>query len=243
MKTLGKLLFCSICAFLCTSFSLSARIGDDGGPGPELSAALCEMACWESSAKAERDALLMQKAEFLSSAGESIRAYETLCRISSFGMNEAQRSDLLIRKLTASYEADMMDAFIALLEEASGTGLPGIGQLIPEGKPSHKSEDAAMLLSIIPGAGLAYAGDYAAAGKFFLINGSIIALGVGAFLSGLYAATFLGGGMLLYANLPKSTDLAVRATADRNTGYLKEFYAPVYGALKQFQKIQETPEP
>lgn len=241
MKTLRRLLFCSICAFLCTSFSLSARIGDDGGPGPGLSAAFCEMACWESSAKAERDALLMQKAQFLSDAGESARAYETLCRISSFGMNEAQRADLLCRKLTTSYEAGMMDAFIALLEEASGTGLIEIQ--LPEGKPKHKSEEAAMLLSLIPGAGLAYAGDYAAAGKYFLINGSIIALGVGAFVSELYATAFLGGGMLLYKHLPKSTDAAIRATADRNISYLKEFYAPVYGALKLSLKIQETPAP
>lgn len=243
MKTLRKLLFCSVCAFLSTSFSLSARIDDGDGPGPELSAALCEMASWESSAKAERDSLLMQKAEFLSAAGETTRAYETLCRISSFGMNESRRADLLSRKLTSAYEADMMDAFVALLEEASGSGLLQVEQLIPEGNPRHKSEDAAMLLSVIPGAGLAYAGDYAAAGKYFLINGSIIALGVGTFLSGLYTATFLGGGMLLYANLPKSTDLAVRAAANRNISFLKDFYAPVYGALKQSRKIQETPAP
>ena len=241
MKTLRKLLFCSICAFLCTSFSLSARIGDDGGPGPGLSAALCEMACWESNAKAERDALLMQKAEFLSSAGESTRAYETLCRISSFGMNETGRANLLRRKLTASYEAGMMDEFVALLEEASGTGLIEIS--LPEGKPRRKSEGAAMLLSLIPGAGHAYAGDWPSAGKYFLINGTIIALGVGAFLSELYATAFLGGGMLLYANLPKSTDLSIRAASDRNASLIKEFYAPVYGALKQSQKIQETPEP
>ncbi|MBR5925402.1 MAG: hypothetical protein IKZ60_08045, partial [Bacteroidales bacterium] len=195
----------------------------------------------ESTTKAVRDAQLMQKAEILSSAGESSRAYETLCRISSFGMNEANRADLLRRKLITSYEAGLMDDFSALLSEASGTGLMDIK--LPEGKPRHKSEDAAMLLSIIPGAGLAYAGDYANAGKYFLINSSIIALGVGTFLSELYVTTFLGGGMLLYKHLPESTNIAVRATADRNISYLKEFYAPVYETLKQSRKNQETPAP
>lgn len=221
---------------------MSASIGDGDGPRPELSAALCEMACWESSSKAGRDSLLIQKAAFLSEAGEDASAYETLCRISSFGLSESQRSRLLCRKMVSAYDAGRIDDFTALLNEAAGTGLIDAG-ILPAGKPRHKSEDAAMLLSLIPGAGLAYAGEYPAAGKYFLINGSIIALGVGAYLSGLYVSTFLGGGMLLYANLPKSTDLAVSATANRNKEYLKEFYAPVYGAIKLSLKNQGTPEP
>lgn len=235
MKTLKKLLFCSICASLFTSFSGEARVGNEDGLRPELSAALCEMACWESHNKTGRDSLLMQKASFLSNAGEHARAYETLCRISSFGLSEAQRHRLLCMKMIEAYDAGMTDAFTALLGEA--------GQDLPAGKPRHKSEDAAMLLSLIPGAGLAYAGDYLQAGKYFLLNSSILALGTGAFLSGLYISTFVGGGMLLHATLPKSTDLAVSAVSRRNAAYIKEYYAPVYEAIKQSLKNQGTPEP
>ena len=235
MKTLKKLLFCSICAFLFTSFNGEARVVNGDGPRPELSAALCEIACWESHYKTGRDSLLIQKASFLSSAGEHARAYETLCRISSFGMTEAQRYRLLCMKMIEAYDAGMTDAFTALLGEA--------GQALPAGKPRHKSEDAAMLLSIIPGAGLAYEEGYPSAGKYFLLNSTILALGTGAFLSGLYVTAFLGGGMLLYATLPKSTDMAVSAVSRRNAAYLKEYYAPVYEALKQSLKSPGTPEP
>ncbi len=227
MKMPKKRLLCSICAFLSISFSLGAQ--------PSLQAALCEMASWESTDKAERDSLLLQKAELLEAAGESERAYQTLCRIPSFGLTETEREGLVYRKMVAAYDAGMMDEFTTLLNE---TSLP-----LPDGKPKHKSEDAAMLLSIIPGAGLAYAGDWGQAGKYFLANGSIIALGVGAFVSKLYLATFLGGGMLLHATLPKSTDAAVAATAARNVGYLKEYYAPLYENLKQSLKNQGKPEP
>ena len=227
MKMLKKRLYCSICAFLSISFSLGAQ--------PNLQAALCEMAYWESTDRAERDSLLIKKAEYLALEGKSAVAYETLCRISPFGLAPGTRSELACRKMISAYEAGMMDEFATLLTEA---GMP-----LPDGKPRHKSEDAAMLLSIIPGAGLAYAGNWPQAGKYFLINGSILALGTGAFLSGLYVSAFLGGGMLLHATLPKSTDLAVSATAARNVSYLKEYYSPLYEELKQSLKNQGTPEP
>ena len=227
MKMPKKRLLCSICAFLSISFSLGAQ--------SNLSAALCEMASWESMDKAERDSLLLKKAELLELAGESSRAYETLCRIPYFGLNQTARDNLIRLKMVSAYEAGMMDEFTTLLNETSLT--------LPEGKPRHKSEDAAMMLSLIPGAGLAYAGDWPEAGKYFLANSSIIALGVGAFLSELYLAAFLGGGMLLHATLPKSTDAAIAATAARNVGYLKEYYAPLYESLKQSPKNQGKPEP
>ena len=227
MKMPKKRLLCSICAFLSISFSLGAQ--------SNLSAALCEMASWESTDKAERDSLLLRKAELLESAGESSRAYETLCRIPYFGLTQTAREELVCRKMVCAYEAGMMDEFTTLLNE---TSLP-----LPEGKPRHKSEDAAMMLSLIPGAGLAYAGQWSEAGKYFLTNSSIIALGVGAFFSELYLAAFLGGGMLLHATLPKSTDAAIAATAARNVEYLKEYYAPLYESLKQSLKNQGKPEP
>ena len=80
--------------------------------------------------------------------------------------------------------------------------------------------------------GAADAGQWPAAGKYFLINSSILALGAGAFISGLYAATFIGGGLLLYASLPRSTDLAIKAVSDRNTAFLKDYYKPQYEAVK-----------
>ena len=237
MKTPARQLFCSICAFLSISFNAAGRIEGDG-PGPGLSAALCEMASWQSPVKAVRDSLLMEKAAYLEEGGEHARAYETLCRISNFGLDETGQRTLICWKLVAAYDAGMMEEFQALLAEASATGLIDTGAMLPSGKPRRLSEDAAMLLSIIPGAGHLYAGDMAGAGKYFLLNGSIIALGTGAFLSGLYATAFLGGGLLLYTTLPRSTDLAVRRTGERNRSFLKDYYSPVYDELRQFPKNQ-----
>ncbi|MBQ3711458.1 MAG: hypothetical protein II891_03570 [Bacteroidales bacterium] len=193
------------------------------GPDPALKAALCEMAAWQAADRATRDSLLLAKAEFLAEAGESARAYETVCRIQRFGLSEDQRAELLRRKLIYSWEAGKLDDFKVLLEEAGKT---------VSGKPRHRSTDAAMLLSIIPGAGLAYAGDWASAGRTFLAGAGSIALGVGAFASGLYVSAFLGGGILLYTTLPAATAKAIEAANEFNVRSLKEFYTPIYNALR-----------
>ena len=262
-----RLLFCSICAFLSISFSCFGGVPrhfcpiltdppgfEEGGltfsadfdgapivrePGAlALSAAICELEAWQASDRAVRDSLLLAKAAFLSEAGESARAYETVCRIPRFGLSEDQRAELLRRKLLYSWEAGLMDDFQVLLEEAraegalEGTSVNSATEAVLSGKPRHRSTDVAMLLSIIPGAGLAYAGDWANAGKYFLLQGGSIALGAGAYLSGLYVSAFLGGGMLFYTTLMPATAKAVEAATEFNSRSLKAYYAPVYEALK-----------
>ena len=262
-----RLLFCSICAFLSISFScfggvprhycpnltdplvfleggLTFSADFDRAPGAEepgalaLSAAICELEAWRASDRAVRDSLLLAKAALLSDAGESARAYETVCRIPRFGLSEDQRAELIRRKLIYSWEAGLMDDFQVLLEEArtegalEGTAANSATEAALSGKPRHRSTDAAMLLSIIPGAGLAYAGDWANAGKYFLLQGGSIALGAGAYLSGLYVSAFLGGGMLLYTTLMPATEKAIKAATEFNSRSLKAYYAPVYEALK-----------
>ena len=278
-----RLLFFSICAFLSISFNswggprhfcpiLTDPLGfEEGGLAfpadfdrapvagePEslaLSAALCELKAWKAPDKATRDSLLLAKAEFLAEAGESVRAYETVCRIQRFGLSEDQRAELLRRKLIYSWEAGLADDFMVLLEEAA-VEAGGIDQaaspdeaiamaMAPatalshavatasniSGKPRHRSPDAAVLLSIIPGAGLAYAGDWASAGKTFLAGATSIALGVGAFASGLYLSAFLGGGMLLYTILPSSTEKAVRTVSEYNDTQLLQHYSKIIEKL------------
>ena len=237
---LKKLLFSLICVCLCTGFS---AFGESGTPtSPVLAAALCEMEMWNAPDKATRDSLLLAKAAFLAEAGESARAYETVNRIQRFGLSEEQRAELLRRKLIYSWEAGLADDFKVLLEEAAAEA-GGIDQAAAlswavatasnlSGKPRHRSPDAAMLLSVIPGGGLAHAGDWAAAGKYFAAGIATVALGTGAFISGLYVTAFLGGGMLLYAILPPSTDRAVKGAASFNDRALKEYYIPVYEGLK-----------
>ena len=224
---LRKLLFCSICIFLCTSFSASAQ-------DPRLSASLCEVAYWECPDKAGRDSLLMEKASFQALAGEFDLAYETLGRISNFGLSADGRAELLRRKMVYLYSAGRMDEFCGMLDEASEFGL--LEGVSLEGRPGHRSENAALILSVVPGAGLAYAGEWMDAARYFLIDGSIIALGVGAFASGLYSAAILGGGMLLYSTLPRSTEMAVEAASAYNSKALQEYYAPVFEALLTFKK-------
>ena len=278
-----RLLFFSICAFLSISFNswggprhfcpiLTDPLGfKEGGlafpadfdraSGAEesgalaLSAALCELEAWQAPDRATRDSLLLAKAEFLAEAGESVRAYETVCRIQRFGLSEDQRAELLRRKLIYSWEAGLADDFMVLLEEAAAEE-GGIDQaaapdeaiapaMAPatalshavatasnlSGKPRHRSPDAAMLLSIIPGAGLAYAGDWASAGKTFLAGATSIALGVGAFASGLYVSAFLGGGILLYTILPSSTEKAVRTVSEYNDSQLLGYYSRIIEKL------------
>ena len=231
-----------------------------GRVDPALSAAICELEAWQAPDKATRDSLLLAKAEFLAEAGESARAYETVCRIQRFGLSEGQRAELLRRKLIYSWEAGLADDFMVLLEEAAAEE-GGIDQaaapdeaiapaMAPatalshavattsnlSGKPRHRSPDADMLLSIIPGAGLAYAGDWASAGKTFLAGATSIALGVGAFASGLYVSAFLGGGMLLYTILPSSTEKAVRTVSEYNDSQLLGYYSGI------IEKLNDSPE-
>ena len=266
-----RLLFFSICAFLSISFSswgeprqscpiLTDPLGfEEGGlafsadfdRAPVLNAALCEMAVWDAADRATRDSLLLCKAEFLAEAGESARAYETVCRIQRFGLSEEQRAELLRRKLIYSWEAGLMDDFQVLLQEAQSemhdflaanpAAAPSTAAALTQdaamastlsGRSRHRNPDAAMLLSMIPGAGLAYAGDWSNAAKYLLLQGGSIALGVGAYLSGLYVSAFLGGGMLLYTTLPAATAKAVEAANEFNARRLKEYYAPVVERLK-----------
>lgn len=238
---LKKLVFFSICAFLCISADAVGKGGTaegETGPSgtdvhPRLSAALCEMAAWEASGRADRDSLLLAKAECLDAAGLYGEAYHTVCRIQAFGLSEEEVTDLLRRKLLYSWSAGMMDEFRALLDEAADSPLAGtLASVRLSRKPRHRSEDAAMLLSVIPGVGLAYAGDWSNAAEYFLYGAETMALGAGAFASKLYVSTFLGGGMLLYTILPRSTDMAVKAAEDFNQKALKEYYAPVYEALR-----------
>lgn len=227
---LRKLLSCLTCTFLFISFSLKAQ----QEPSPQLSAALCEQAIWNCASRAERDSLLLQKAEFLAQDGMYDKAFETLGRISNYGLDDDARAELMRRKLIYLYSACRMDEFCGMLEEAAGYGLPvNVGL---EGKPRHRNEDAAYILSAIPGVGLAYAGDWKNAAKYFLLDGSIIALGAGALYCKLYVSAFLGSGMLLSYSLPKSTEMAVEAAGAYNSRALQEYYSHIYESLLVFKK-------
>lgn len=233
MNRLRKRLCSLIFTFLSISFSLMAQEGGEAARvAPELQASLCEMEYWNSGERSVRDSLLLEKAALLSVSGNDAGAYETLCRISNFGLSPSQRADLLRRKLIYSYSAGNVDEFIGLLDEAYSSGLMEPVDL--GAGPRHKSESAAMLLSVIPGAGLAYAGDWKNAGKYFALNTSFLALGAAAFYYKLYFTAFAGSGMLLYTTLPKSTEMAIEATAEYNRQAMLDYYAPVYVFLLIF---------
>lgn len=230
MQTLRKLFFFSVSAFLFTANSLAARPEDPPSvPGPErLSAALCELAAWNAAGE-ERDSLLLRKAAILSEVGEPELAYRTVGRLPMMGRSPESRAALMRLKLVYSYEAGLMDDFRSLLDEAQATGLLEV--TLPSGKPRRRSEDAALILSVIPGLGNAWAGDWGNASMNFLLGTEALAIGAGAFLSGLYISAFAGGGMLLYTILPRSTDQAVKAAADFNARAIRDWYAPLYAAL------------
>lgn len=269
---LKKLLFCSIFAFLFTSFpsrgqesanangGLGAWAGSgaggcmgsainssaDVGIDAVLKAAMCELDVWNTDSRVEKNALLIEKAEILSDAGENERAYNTICRIPLFSLSSLQRSELTYKKLQYAYSAGLFSDFAALLDEAIVTETlreddsNAISEYLSTHKAAQKSEDWAMILSVLPGVGNAYSADWANAARYFFTEGAIIALGVGAFSSGLYLSTFMGGGMLLYKTLPQSTSLAVNACKAYNAEQLRIFYEPVYNSLSQATIVSST---
>lgn len=224
----------------CMGSAINSGSGGDSAGGcmdAALQAALCELEFWNSDSKIEKHALLLKKAEILSGAGENERAYNTICRIPLFGLSSLQRSELAYEKLKYAYSAGRFSDFAALLDEAIATGTlrkedsNAISKYLSTHKAERKSEDWAMILSVLPGVGNAYSADWANAAKYFFTEGAIIALGVGAFSSGLYLSAFMGGGMLLYKTLPQSAVLAVDASKAYNAESLRAFYAPVYKIL------------
>lgn len=233
-----KLLFCLIFASLCTSFVSFAQQGSENRGqsvnDAQVLSAICELRAWNASSLAQKNSLLLAKAQLLSGAGQAERAFAAVCRVPLFGLSESERVELCYLKLQYAYEASKFSDFAALLSEALSTGslleddIVAIQNCLARKKLRRKNPDVAMLLSILPGLGNAYAGDYANAGKYFLAEGAIIATGVGAFLSGLYISAFAGGGMLLYSTLPVSTSKALTATTAWNNKALKDYYAPVY---------------
>ena len=257
MSMRKKRLYCLIFAFLCISFRLLAQGGSEAasdwpsamagdsfsdatpdwpsaapypmaGDSERFSAALCSMAAWEAGERDVRDSLLLRRAFFLDRAGESALAYETVCGISLFALDAQRRQEVLRSRLMYAWSAGLASEFGALLAEA---GFGSIGGAVADAAPRLKSENLAMILSVLPGAGCAYASNWADAGKYFLINTSVIALGVGAFLSELYAAAFLGSGMILSGTVPRSTELAVRSVSEYNRRAWLEYYRPLYEAL------------
>jgi hypothetical protein len=225
-----------------SAINSSADVGVDA----LLKAAMCELDVWNADSRIEKKALLLEKAGILSDAGENERAYNTICRIPLFGLSPLQRSELTYKKLQYAYSEGLFSDFAVLLDEAIATGTlreddsNAISKYLSAHKAAQKSEDWAMILSVLPGVGNAYSADWANAAGYFFTEGVIIALGVGAFSSGLYLSTFIGGGMLLYKALPQSTVLAVNACKAYNAEQLRIFYEPVYNSLSQATIVSST---
>ena len=211
-----------ICVFLCTVFNLRAQDAD-------LSAALCEMASWESGSAIIGDSLLFRKATFLMEAGKPAAAYSTLCRISPFGKDVGMRWDLLRKKMICAWEAGMMDDFCAMLDEACAEGI--VSSPAPSGKLRRRNPNAAMLMSVIPGLGHAYSGEWEKAGRNFLVECGILSAMSFAFWSGLPLTAILGGGILLYETLPAITADAIACAGIYNDKARKEFFTPIYMEL------------
>ena len=252
---------------------------------PNLAAALCEMAAWNADSKPVSDSLLLTKAAILEAAGQSDRAYETLGRISRFGLSKSLTAELQRLRIITAWSSGHIDDLRVLLSEtdlaalgSAGHGFssqpafgdaghedfarPAFGDAGHEdfaqpvlgtaryedfaqpvlgtsdqpsaeiAEPRLRSTDLAMILSIVPGLGSAYAGDWPNAGKYFLINGGVIALGVAAFTTGLPITGILGGGMILSKTLPESTSKATNAVSAWNTRRLQDAYAPLVNSLR-----------
>ena len=234
-----KPLFFSIYAFLCILSPISAGsqpvLGEDAPL--RLRAAECGLQAGGSVGASEKNALLLQKADLLATGGDCAGALETIKRISRFALSKEELKSLIYRHLDYSYRASEYEEFGAVLQEALQTGLLDAPDsafaavYLASQKPARRSEGAAMLLSLIPGAGNAYAGDFGRAAGYFAAEGAAIAAGIAAFSAGLYLGAFLGAGMLLYSTMPKSTAEAVQSTEKHNQSKLGAYYAPIFEML------------
>ena len=90
---------------------------------------------------------------------------------------------------------------------------------------AHKkrSETAAMLLSVIPGAGHFYAGKVGEGLLSMVMNAAVISFGVTQFMNTLYLTCFIGAGLPLTYTYEGAANRATELVAEGNTAHINSF--------------------
>lgn len=98
---------------------------------------------------------------------------------------------------------------------------------------AHKkrSETAAMLLSVIPGAGHFYAGKVGEGLLSMVMNAAVISFGVTQFMNTLYLTCFIGAGLPLTYTYEGAANRATELVAEGNTAHINSFNQKIITTL------------
>ena len=170
----------------------------------------------------------MAKASCQEAAGAWTEALETYGRIPMFALDERSRKDVTAGILRCQFNTGLYDEFEATLNESilmqifSGETCAELESFMSSNPVRLRNEDAALIMSAIPGLGHLYAGKPLQGLGHLALNGAVIAAGVASFCSGLYVCAFLGGGMILARTHSQNSASAVKAVEDHNRGVIRE---------------------
>lgn len=236
------LIFISLCSICSSSLAASAdflRAAEQLSLRGEwgLAAALYERALWDNPSPSVTLEALLGKSECYTNMGMHKEASDILSRAPMFGLAEEEVKALTYARLCCHYRADEFSEFSVLLEEAISFEIIPQAQantirtLMASEKLRHRSENAALLLSAIPGCGLLYAGEPLKGLEYMSDEVLIICSGVYAALSGLYFTAICGAAMSLTPLATSSSDLSIQAAENYNLQSLRNYYLPVYSLL------------
>lgn len=213
--------FLSACLFL----SISAADAQDLD-SLAFAAAEYELQLYDGASE-DAVSLLMAKASCQETAGLWTEALETYGRIPMFFLDGESRRDVTSGILRCQLNSGLYEDFETTLNEAmlmqifSGETCTELESFMASHPVRLRNEDAALLLSAVPGLGHLYAGKPVQGIGHLALNGAVIAAGVASFCSGLYVCAFLGGGMVLAKTHSQNSASAVKAVAEHNREALR----------------------
>lgn len=136
-----------------------------------------------------------------SSAAFAVDRCEMLC--------DTLGEDMLLLKVLALNEQGLYDSARATSRHLVATHLAATGEDISYiidsiyiNRPRLKSETLGWYLSLVPGMGHIYAGEYGLGAAAFLMNAAALAFGVWQVLEGCYFTAYMGGAGLLSITYP-----------------------------------------
>lgn len=190
----GRLLCCIICISLCAT-----AYAEKGNTDPYLEAALQERQVWNAHTPSDANEALIRKAGIYASARLWKEAAATLGRVRMYMLGPEEREKVLRDKEKYFFLSGDLDAAAAIDTEL-GDNEGEMHKLVNEAlssRPSPKNPQTAMLLSLVPGLGLFYAGRYGEGVLSVGLNACAIAWTVTQIASGCYISGIVGGAIAL----------------------------------------------
>ena len=158
-------------------------------------------------------------------------------------LHDTLGEDMLLLKLLALNEQALYDSARAVGRQlaarhakATGEDISPLLDSIYGKKPCLKSETLGWYLSLVPGLGHAYAGEYGLGAAAFAMNAACLAFGVWQVFEGCYITAYMGGAGLLSVTYPgamrSATHYIKKANYERTAAFNAGCKAAVMDALK-----------